>query len=128
MIIINYQEYANNLLQNVFAKLVNARDILIIAKAMRRNDKSKSEVYDFLVDFCKKFDKHINLAKVTNKIQTALNDIDKPLPTLLESIKFYKSEIDFIKNIKDYDLQKVLFVIMAIAKTKNTNYIYLNGT
>jgi hypothetical protein len=128
MIILNYKEYTKKLLENGFAKFPNVRDMLIIAKSMVEKHAKNVEIYDFLIDFCKKWDKHINIAKISNKIQFALKDISKPLPILCENIKFYKSEIDFIKSIKDYDLQKVLFIIMSIAKTKNINYVYLNGT
>lgn len=128
MIILNYKEHYENLIKNGFAKFTNHRDLLILAYEWKKQGFKKGCIKDMLIDFCEKWDKNFCEAKIESKINLILAEIDKPQRQIPNEVCFSQSEIDFIISIANYELQKVLFVIMTIAKLKKTNYIYINSS
>jgi hypothetical protein len=128
MVIINYNEHCKKLIENGFDKVCNIRDLVILAKCWKENGCNKSQIQKKLFNFLEEWDKNFTTVKANNKICATFKKSVKDLPPLSEKISFSISEIEFIKAIKEYDLQKILFVIMAIAKTQNNDYIYLSST
>lgn len=128
MIILNYEEHYENLIKNGFAKFTNHRDMLILAYEWKKQGFKKGCIKDMLIDFCEKWDKNFCEAKIESKINLILAEIDKPQRKIPTEVCFSRSEIDFIISIANYELQKVLFVIMTIAKLRKTNYIYINSS
>lgn len=129
MLILNDKEYFNYLMENGFEKNVNSKDLVFLARMFYDEDNNEKKVLNRIVDFCKKWSKDFNYSKWENKIYEILKIVkEKNIKVNEEEICFYKYELDKIKEIEDYKIQKVLFIMLCILKKFNQNYIYLNST
>lgn len=128
MAIINIVEHYNELLKNGFKKGVNSRDMNIIARELYQNGKSKDEIREYIIKFCRKWNKQFNYARWESKINTVINNLDTPYENkIADTICFTLNELEQIEDLPTFDLQKLMFIMMCLAKTYKTNFIYLNS-
>lgn len=128
MAIINIVEHYNELLKNGFKKGVNSRDMNIIARELYQNGKSKDEIREYIIKFCRKWNKQFNYAKWESKINTVINNLDIPYENkIANTICFTLNELEQIEDLPTFDLQKIMFIMLCLAKIYRTDYIYLNS-
>ena len=117
------KEYAENLLQNGFKTFMSQRDLSILAKYFKYLGKSQLEIEMELIAFCYKFNPQFNEVIFDCKIMKAVKSSKKKdLRTSIE-VNITKNEMDMIKTIDNYQYQKILFVLLAVAKYFNKDKI-----
>lgn len=131
MLIFNKQKHYEKLMSEGFEKYPNKRDLLILCDIWMQKGISLSSLKDNIIDFCLKWNSEFNYAKNENLILSVIKEISKDKSEksfeFNTTIVFYESEINKIKEIKDKNLQKILFIMISLAKWRNANYIYLNS-
>lgn len=134
------KSYAENLLINGFSRFMSYNDLAILARYYKYLGKNKSQIYSDLINFCSKYNSDFNEVLSFKKIKNAVKTIDKYSLRIGKSVDITKAEMNSILELKDYKFQKVLFVMLAIAKyfkehktnikekkeTKYSNNYYVN--
>lgn len=130
MIIFDHKRYYDSLLKNGFAKIPNKRDLMVLAREWKHNDKlSFLEIKQNLIAFCLKNNPKFSFAEYENTIIDVCNEVCKETewqasPRL---ITFSHKELGMLISIENNLQQKLLFAIMCIVKFKNGNYFFLNS-
>jgi len=123
-IIFNNEKHLKNIIENGFSTgKANYNDLIIIAYHYiwdLEYDKERTERY--LTDFSSKWDSDFNYVIDRNLIRGAVdNAISKRISVLNDSIDITVPELDAIQKIKDFKKQKVLFVMLCLAKASYKN-------
>lgn len=132
MLIFDENKQYENLMNNGFAKFPNRRDLKILCKRWMADGVPFSGLKDNMIDFCTRFNSQFNYAKSEAMIVDVLNSLKEKTETTTSfefctNIVIFEEEIKKILEIKDKNQQKLLFVMISLAKWRNTNYIYLNS-
>lgn len=132
MLIFNEDAHYNHLMECGFEKYPNKRDLVILCEHWLANRLPLESLKDNIIDFCTKWNNQFNEAKNENLILSVIKQVKKNQENgkpfeYNKNIIFYKQELDTILCIKDRKMQKVLFIIISLAKWRNANYIYLNS-
>ena len=127
MIILNYKERYSEIKENGFGKFPNTRDMQIVSMIEREKGMSEDDIVSLLSDMCKKSVDTSSFRLVMKKILKVSRETKKNLRELSNEIIFSKSEIKSIKTLKNYEEQKLLYVLMCICKIYGTDSIFLNS-
>jgi len=130
MIIFNKETHYDKLMSRGFEKYINKRDLIILATHWVEIDNvPQNDIIERLIKFCTKWNSEFNAVKYENLLLSVVKLLNVSHETFStnKQITFFRQEIDNISKIEDKNLQKVLFIIMCIAKWKNNTYIYLNN-
>jgi len=118
-IILDELEYAKTLIEDKqYPKLKN---LIIIAKYLKYNGDKPAVIKNKLIDYCKKNALNWNEATGWWIINTALKETKKHRLRIPIPIPVTKKEIENIKSIKNYGLEKFLFVLLVYAKILKYN-------
>lgn len=126
MIIFDEKAQYDNLMENGFKKFVNITDLSILGREWVSQGFSKGEVKQKMIEFSAKFCPTFNESKYENRILKALERAFSGKSIKSSEIVFYKEEMDKLVELKDKALQKVIFIMMCLAKKDRHKYIYLN--
>jgi hypothetical protein len=117
LIILDEKSYAEELLKNgsqtPYPKLY---DVIVLAKYYRFLEMETHDIRLKLEEYCHKTDKDWNKVLSGWKIVKALNTIKLYRLRTAFSVIVTKTEVETIKQWKDYNYQKVLFVLIVMAK------------
>lgn len=119
VIILDELEYAKTLIEDKqYPKLKN---LIIIAKYLKYNGDKPAVIKDKLISYCKENALNWNETIGESKLNKALKETKKhrlrtPIP-----IPITKKEIENIRLVKNYALEKFLFVLLAYAKILKYN-------
>lgn len=132
MLIFDENKQYENLIKNGFAKYPNRRDLKILCRRWLAEGVRICDLKENIIVFCTRFNSQFNYAKSEAMIVDVLNSLQDHKDTKISfefctKIVIYENELDKIKEIKDKNLQKLLFVMVSLAKWRNSNYIYLNS-
>lgn len=127
MIILNYEEHYNKLNEFGFEKFPNRRDMSTLAYKWKSLGVSNQAIRDMLIDFCRKWDSQFCEAKYENSILETLKQLEKEQKQLPENITFTNNEILKLKEISEYEVQKIAFIIMSFIKFRGGDCIYLTA-
>ncbi len=118
---------AEEILENGFSSFMSFEELFILAKYFRDEEgENDREIKDSLNDFCARHQSGFNEVLSRKKIASAIRSSKKnKLRTDIE-ININKKELDSIKMLKSHNLQKILFVMLSIAKYLKANYIPKN--
>jgi len=119
-------KYAKQLLKNGFTSFMNSNDLSILAKYFKYIGKSKSQIKESLLDFCKKFNPNFNEVLSRNKINYALKTCSRYGLRIPADVIITETEMEIIKNCGNYKRQKVLFVMLVLSKYSKYNNTNLN--
>lgn len=129
MLIFNEKEHCRKLLESGFEKFPNKRDLKILCKHWLEQGTPRKELVAKMVEFCKNFNPHFNYAQNEELLLTIVEDLNKKEPrfSFCNEIKVFENEIWDIQQIADKNLQKIAFVLVALAKWRSANFIYINS-
>lgn len=127
MVIMNYEERYNEILENGFGKFPNTRDMQIVCMLERKKGKTEDEIVSLLSNMCENEEKVSSFRVILKKISKVSRETQKNLKELQPEIVFTKKEINSIKSLKNYDEQKLLYILMCICKVYGTDSVFLNS-
>jgi hypothetical protein len=110
------EEYAKNLLKNGFSSFMNFDDLSVLARYFKHIGKNKLQIRKSLIEFCEKWNPDFNEILSRDKINNAIKAVDKYGIRFPMDVNVTASELEKIKSAGNYKKQKVLFVILVIAK------------
>lgn len=129
MLVLNEQTHFNKLIKNGFEKYPNKRDLLILCNGWMCEKKySDEELKHKMIEFCKNYNSQFNSTKAETLFLNVLKDIHKEKKFEFNNhINITKNEVISLKKLDTLKKQKVMFIILSLAKWRNSNYIYLNS-
>lgn len=110
------KDHAEKLLKNGFTSFMNYQDLSVLAKYFKYIGQNRTQIKQSLLDFCKKFVPNFNEILSRKKINDAIDTSQEYSLRLPMDVNVTESELDIIKNCGDYKRQKILFVMLVIAK------------
>ena len=117
MLVFDEVEYAKNLLEKGFEGFVSLKDLSIIAKYLREEENlGFKKIEKRLIEFCVKYNPSFNVVKNAKFIQRAVASARNYNLRRPEAIIITKAEIEKIRSINNWQYEKVLFVMLVIAK------------
>lgn len=132
MLIFDNDKHYQNLIDNGFEKYLNKRDLIILCEHWLEDGLPFNSLKDNIINYCFTWNNQFNEAQNENLILSVIKQVKqniengKPFENK-KNIIFYKSELDTLLGIKNKKLQRVLFIMISLAKWRNANYIYLNS-
>lgn len=132
MLVFDEEKQCQNLLKNGFEKYPNKRDLVILCEYWISNGATLETLKGNIVNFCTRFNNQFNVAQNENLILSVIKRVEQNIENgkLFENkknITIYKPELDAVLGIKDKKMQRILFIMISLAKWRNANYIYLNS-
>lgn len=123
--------YAEDRLKNGFTRVMSFVDLSMLAKYFKYLGKNKLQIREDLILFCKKFYGDYNEVLFSERLQKAIDTIDKAELRIFKPVGITKNEIDVIHTVSDFRYQKILFIMLIISKIfyekGETNY-YCNNS
>jgi hypothetical protein len=110
------EKRAKILLEQGTQSFVTYEDLSILAKYFKYIGKNKTQIEKSLIEFCEKNICNFNEILFRDKIENAINSCDKFGIRLHIDVPITNSELEIVKNCGDYKRQKILFVMLAVAK------------
>jgi hypothetical protein len=114
-IIFDEYEYAKNLIENGCPRLT-LESMKFVTKYWSSEGFGPTEIRKKLIEFCKRINPYFNEIQNRKKIKKALlhcknNILRKPTPIIIT-----KAEIEEIRAVKDYRIEKFLFAMLVSAR------------
>jgi hypothetical protein len=125
LIIFNEKDQYDILIKNGFKRFVNLRDLSILARHYNSQGDSREQIKSKLISFSKKWAPQFNESKNECKILQAIDNVSKEKISS-NLVIFSKTELDNITKLENFKLQKLIFILMCLAKKDGHSYIYLN--
>lgn len=129
MLILNEQKYAedlylgrNNDIKSILAKIGYVTRYHLYT--LNYNDKDN---YDCTVKWLNKHHNNFNESNYSNLIADAIKKAYKHPFYRIDSIKITQSELDAISSLNNLRAEKVLFVLLCMAKHQSVTYGFTNG-
>jgi len=110
------EKRAKILLEQGTQSFVTYEDLSILAKYFKYIGKNKTQIEKSLIEFCEKNICNFNEILFRDKIENAINSCDKFGIRLHIDVPITNNELEIIKNCGDYKRQKILFVMLVVAK------------
>lgn len=107
---------AKMLIEQGIQTFISHEDLSILAKYFKYIGKNKKQIEKSLIEFCEKNNPNFNEILFRNKIEYAIKSCDKFGIRLYKDVIITNNELEMIKNCGDYKRQKILFVMLAVAK------------
>ena len=133
-IIFDEISYAENLLEMKYWEKIKTQnaDIMILSKYYRHIGVPESQILEKVLSVCLEKVPYFNSVTQKQRVKNIVYNSRKYNILKVNRIDIYKSELDKIREVKDYDKQKVLFVMLVLAKAKkfdlaNTRYAQHHG-
>lgn len=129
MIIFDEKKYAEKILEEGFSRFMSLKDLIILSKYFYYLDNSSAQIKKNLINFCKKYNPEFNNIIWDWKLDKAISSSKKYGLRFEQKVNINKEEIEFIKKLKNYKLEKILFVMIVVAKffRRNENDLYINA-
>lgn len=129
MLILNEEKYANDIYNG---KDKNIKSILqkigyITRYSLFSLRQSDEENYKNSVDWLNKHHNNFDESYYSNLISDAIKKAYKQPFYYIDSIKITKSELDIISSLNNLRAEKVLFVLLCMAKQQSISNGFING-
>lgn len=129
MLILNEKKYAqdiydgkNNEIKSVLSKIGYVTRHLLYS--LNQNDE---ENYKNTVEWLKRYHNNFDEVYYSNLISDAIKKAYKKPFYFIESIKITKSELDIISSLDNLRAEKILFVLLCMAKQQAVSNGFVNG-
>lgn len=129
MIIFNELEYAEKLIANSsIGNNVRQKDLNIVARYWKYKGLDEKSIREKLIEFYEDNDAHFNEVLYDQYLEYAVRASRTSPLRVGESVKISRQEMAKIREIESIEMQRVLFVMLAIAKVfcKGKEFYY-NG-
>lgn len=130
MIIFDEFAYAESLLDENNTTLgVKQRDLNIIARYYKFNGLTKDKIYEKIVDYYEKKEPHFNEVLYERNLEYAIRSAMRTELRTGVQLRISQAEMEQIWTIPDMRIQRVLFMMLVIAKfyNKGTGDFFYNG-
>jgi hypothetical protein len=124
--IFDEKSYAEEILLKGFSTYMNFKDLSILAKYFKYLGKNRTQIKKDLIDFCYKYNPEFNEIIHNKYIEGALNATKKYKLVLPMTVNITKGEIEIIKTLHNYKYEKIIFVMLVMAKFYKDNCIFVN--
>jgi len=121
MIIFNEKKYAEELLEKGFIDYISWSDLLILAKYFRSLGQNNSQIKKSIVVFYEEFS-HYNEKIVGEKVDNAIKKSKKYCLRISTSVEITKKEVESIRSIKNYKLEKICFIMLVLSRANKIAY------
>jgi len=120
-IVFNELEYSENLLEKGFKDFISWEDLSILSRYFRYQGQKRAEIKKSIVEFYKKFS-YYNEQVVGEKIDNAIKKSEKSPLRISTSVTITENEVQRIRSLKNYKLEKVCFVMLVLSRANKIAY------
>jgi hypothetical protein len=120
-IIFNELEYAENLLEKGFQEYIGWSDLKILSAYFRYKGQKNPQIKKSIVEFYKLFS-YYNEQIIGEKIDNAIKKSEKYALRISTSAIITKGEIEKIRALKNYKLEKICFAMIALSRANKIAY------
>lgn len=117
------KQYAEDLLKYGFTGFMSQRDLNILARYFKSIGKNKKQIRSDLIEFCKKYNQGFNEFLFETQIRRAIDSSQKYKIREHIEISISEKEMDIIRAVKNFNKEKILFVMISIAKYFKFNHV-----
>ena len=129
MVVLNEEPHFYKLNRSGFEKKPNKRDLIILCRGWLKEKKySSEELKHKMIEFCKNFNSQFNVSKSESLFVNVLKSLeDQNSFEFMSHINISQNEIKSLIQLNNFKKQKVLFIMLCLAKWRNADFIYLNS-
>lgn len=129
MLILNEEKYAKTIYDgiNTEIKSIMSKVRYITRYLLHTENKSDEENYQATVEWLKKYHNNFDESCYSNLISDAIKKAHKYSFYNIDSIKITQSELDCIASLNDLRAEKVLFVLLCMAKQQSIANGFTDG-
>ena len=129
MLILNEEKYAKSVYDgvNTEIKSIMSKIRYVTRYLLHTENKSDEENYRTTVEWMKKYHDNFDESCYSNLISDAIKKAHKYPFYNIKNIKITQSELDIISSLDNLRAEKVLFVLLCMAKQQNISNGFTNG-
>lgn len=129
MLILNEEKYAKNVYDgnNSDIKSIMSKIRYITRYLLYAQNKTDEEIYECTVEWMIKYHDNFDESCYSNLISDAIKKAHKYPFYNIESIQITQSELDIISSLNNLRAEKVLFVLLCMAKQQSISNGFTNG-
>lgn len=129
MLILNEEKYAKSVYDgiNTEIKSIMSKIRYITRYLLYVKNKTDEEIYKDAVVWMSKYHNNFDESYYSNLISSAITQAHKYSFYNIENIKITKSELDVISSLDNLRAEKVLFVLLCMAKQQSVSNGFTNG-
>lgn len=129
MLILNEEKYAKNLYEgkNQEIKSIMTKIRYITRYLVHSEHKNNDEVYRATVQWLKEYHNNFDESSYSNVISDAIKGATKYPFYIIDNIKITQSELDAISSLDNLRAEKILFVLLCMAKQQSMANGFTNG-
>jgi len=138
MIILDEFSYAKNMFNNCLSSFMNGKDIRLLIMYFRNIGVEESEIYNKINNWLLERQENYNEILYQEFLLNIIKTSKKSKIKKFQNIVVTENEFNIIRNIKNYRLEKILFIMLVLSKyyfiigknfdENNTNYYTLKTT
>ena len=126
MIIFDELHYAESLLKNGFDTYEKGEYLRALAKYYRYMGDKPKTIYEKILSFCLKYDPNFNEEIFGYRIESAIKRTEKWKLRLPVEIYITEKELDNIRSVKNFKLEKILFMMLVMSRSLKISGGYLS--
>ena len=129
MLILNEEKYAKDLYDgnNTEIKSIMAKIRYIARYLIHSEHKNENEAYIETVQWLNKYHNNFDESSYSNVISDAIKGAFKYPFYIIDDIKITKSELEMISSLDNLRAEKMLFVLLCMAKLQSMSNGFTNG-
>lgn len=129
MLILNEEKYAKDLYdgKNQDVKSIMAKIRYVTRYLVHSEHKSDDDVYVETVRWLKQYHNNFDESSYSNVISDAIKSASKYPFYIIDSIKITQSELEIISSLDNLRAEKILFVLLCMAKQQSMCNGFTNG-
>lgn len=129
MLILNEKEYAKNVYdgRNKDIKSIMSKIRYVTRYLLYGENKSDEENYKCTIEWMKKYHNNFDESCYSNLLSDAIKKAHKYPFYNIEHIKITQSELDIISSLENLRAEKILFVLLCMAKQQCVANGFING-
>ncbi len=129
MLILNEEKYAKSIYdgENEEEKSILSKVGYVTRYLLYAENKSDDEIYKNSVEWMKKYHDNFEESCYSNLISDAIKRAHKQPFYNIDNIKITQSELDIIFSLNNLRAEKVLFVLLCMAKQQSVSMGFTNG-
>jgi hypothetical protein len=129
MLILNEEKYAKDLYEgkNQEIKSIMAKIRYITRYLIHSEHKTDEDVYKYTVKWLNQYHNNFDESSYSNVISDCIKAAHKYPFYIIDNIKITQSELDIISSLNNLRAEKILFVLLCMAKHQSMSNGFTNG-